>query len=69
MSDGEETTRGDRSPDEPLPGSVSDQNAEQQEPGDAGGERGQKSGTGDESPSGGESKEGSQSTGNPANAG
>jgi hypothetical protein len=68
----EESTRGDRDPDEPLPGSVSNQNAEEEQPGHEGGsERRDKSGggAGNEKPSGGESSEGSQSTGNPANAG
>jgi hypothetical protein len=70
MTEGEETTRGDRDPDEQLPGSVSNQNAEEQHPGQGGGgEHRDKSGRGGEDPSGGESKEGSQSTGNPANAG
>lgn len=66
--------------DQPLPGSVSDQNAEEAEPGHGGGEHAQrkgasggdsggndrKSGGGD---SGGEAGEGSQSTGHPDSAG
>jgi hypothetical protein len=65
----EESTRGDRQPDEGLPGSVSDQNSEEQQPEheDRSERRGSSSGKG--SPSGGESKEGSQSTGNPGAAG
>ena len=59
----------DRS-DQPLPGSVSNQNAEEAEPGHGGGEEThRKNAAGEESPSGGEAKEGSQSTGHPDNAG
>ena len=56
--------------DHPLPGSVSDQNAEEAEPGHGGGEhaRRKNAGGGDES-SGGEAGEGSQSTGHPDSAG
>jgi hypothetical protein len=63
--------------DQPLPGSVSDQNAEEAEPGHGGGEeaeprRGEEPrrqhGGGDPG-SGGEAGEGSQSTGNPDSAG
>jgi hypothetical protein len=56
---------------QPLPGSVSDQNAEEQEPGAGEHEKRQRPGSaagGDES-AGGESSEGSQSTGNPDSAG
>jgi hypothetical protein len=59
----------DRS-DQPLPGSVSSQNGEEAEPGHGGGEEThRKDAAGEESPSGGEAKEGSQSTGHPDNAG
>jgi hypothetical protein len=60
--------------DQPLPGSVSDQNAEEAEPGHGGGEpvRRKDSGadrkSGDRD-SGGEAGEGSQSTGHPDSAG
>ena len=58
----------DRS-DQPLPGSVSNQNAEEQ-PGESGdGERRRKDGAEEKSPSGGGASEGSQSTGHPENAG
>lgn len=64
--------------DDPLPGSISDQNGEEAEPGHGGGgeaheseqarrrrgEHGHEDGNG-----GGESKEGSQSTGDPRSAG
>jgi hypothetical protein len=59
----------DRS-DQPLPGSVSNQNAEEAEPGHGGeGEARRKDATREEKPSGGEAKEGSQSTGHPDSAG
>ena len=59
----------DRS-DQPLPGSVSNQNAEEAEPGHGGGGETHREGAEDEqSPSGGEAKEGSQSTGHPDSAG
>jgi hypothetical protein len=59
----------DRS-DQPLPGSVSSQNGEEAEPGHGGGgEARRKDAAAEESPSGGEAKEGSQSTGHPENAG
>ena len=64
----------DRS-DQPLPGSVSDQNAEEAEPDHGGGDATRKKGSGGESGSGGdpgsggESREGSQSTGHPDSAG
>jgi hypothetical protein len=63
--------------DHPLPGSVSDQNAEEAEPGHGGGEHARhkdaprddgKAGDGDGG-SGGEAGEGSQSTGHPDSAG
>jgi hypothetical protein len=60
--------------DHPLPGSVSDQNAEEAEPGHDGGDEGEtrrrpgEAGGGDPS-SGGEAGEGSQSTGHPDSAG
>jgi hypothetical protein len=56
--------------DQPLPGSVSNQNAEEAEPGHGGGEptRRQGAGGGDEK-SAGEAGEGSQSTGHPDSAG
>ncbi len=62
--------------DQPLPGSVSNQNAEQAEPGhEDGGSGGDPSPSRGSSPrekragSGGESGEGTQSTGNPNSAG
>ncbi len=61
--------------DQPLPGSVSNQNAEEAEPGHGGGsgaDQSPSSGSSerDKQPdSGGESGEGSQSTGNPDSAG
>lgn len=59
----------DRS-DEPLPGSVSNQNGEEAEPGHGGGDEVHRPGAGGgETPSGGEASEGSQSTGHPSNAG
>jgi hypothetical protein len=56
--------------DQPLPGSVSDQNGEEAEPGHGGGEpvRRKGAGGGDEK-FGGEAGEGSQSTGHPDSAG
>jgi hypothetical protein len=58
--------------DEPLPGSVSNQNGEEAEPGHDGQQESRRSpadsGGGDDS-AGGESGEGSQSTGDPAAAG
>jgi hypothetical protein len=56
---------------QPLPGSVSDQNQEEAEPGHDGAP-GSGRGAGGDRPdkgSGGESREGSQSTGNPDSAG
>lgn len=75
----EESRRGDQRPDQDLPGSVSDQNAEEQ-PGSGGARSGEQDpragerdpsggGSGEGSESGGESREGSQSTGNPDSAG
>ncbi len=58
--------------DQPLPGSVSNQNGEEAEPGHdggGGGETHRKPSDTDEHPSGGESGEGSQSTGDPHSAG
>ncbi|HEX3975761.1 MAG TPA: hypothetical protein VHW96_05820 [Solirubrobacteraceae bacterium] len=56
--------------DQPLPGSVSDQNAEEAEPGHGGGEHARRQGAqGGDPESGGESGEGSQSTGHPDSAG
>ena len=61
--------------DQPLPGSVSDQNAEEAEPGHGGGEPPRRKGTGGDRDSGGdpesggEAGEGSQSTGHPDSAG
>ena len=56
--------------DQPLPGSVSDQNAEEAEPGHGGGEHVRRKGAGDgDEKSGGEAGEGSQSTGHPDSAG
>jgi hypothetical protein len=71
--------------DQPLPGSVSDQNAEEAEPGHGGGEHtrrkggeggdgsegaeGSKGAQGGDPDSGGEAGEGSQSTGHPDSAG
>lgn len=69
----EDSKRGDVEPDEPLPGSVSNQNAEEEQPGQGGSgehrESSEKASSGSSGPSGGESSEGSQSTGNPASAG
>jgi hypothetical protein len=62
----DDSRRGDQKPKQDLPGSVSDQNAEEQ-PGQGGGSGG--SGGGEGGSSGGESGEGSQSTGNPDSAG
>jgi hypothetical protein len=62
--------------DQPLPGSVSDQNAEEAEPGHGGGEHvrrkpagGGGGGGGGDEKSSGEAGEGSQSTGHPDSAG
>lgn len=57
--------------DQPLPGSVSNQNNEEAEPGhdDTGGESRRRASPDDEKPSGGEAGEGSQSTGDPRSAG
>ena len=56
--------------DHPLPGSVSNQNAEEAEPGHGGGEEARRTpAEGGEKKSGGESGEGSQSTGHPDSAG
>jgi hypothetical protein len=66
--------------DHPLPGSVSDQNAEEAEPGHGGGHEprregskhdgaGRKGNEGQGEKSGGEAGEGSQSTGHPDSAG
>ena len=61
--------------DQPLPGSVSDQNGEEAEPGHGGGDHARRKDgggadhTSDEEKSGGESGEGSQSTGHPDSAG
>jgi hypothetical protein len=59
----------DRS-DQPLPGSVSNQNAEEAEPGHGGDEEARKQGADrGHRGSGGEAGEGSQSTGHPDSAG
>jgi hypothetical protein len=69
MDDERDTTN------QPLPGSVSNQNGEEAEPGQDGGARSgateshDKPSDSDEHPSGGESGEGSQSTGDPRSAG
>jgi hypothetical protein len=62
--------------DQPLPGSVSNQNAEEAEPGHGGGEHVRRKGAagdrdsgGGDRDSGGEAGEGSQSTGHPDSAG
>lgn len=56
--------------DQPLPGSVSNQNAEEAEPGHGGEEEARRKDAGRErGKSGGESGEGSQSTGHPDSAG
>jgi hypothetical protein len=56
--------------DQPLPGSVSDQNAEEAEPGHGGGEHARRKGAdGGDAETGGEAGEGSQSTGHPDSAG
>jgi hypothetical protein len=62
--------------DQPLPGSVSDQNAEEAEPGHGSGEHARRKGTGrdpdsggGDQESGGEAGEGSHSTGHPDSAG
>ncbi|MDQ6730116.1 MAG: hypothetical protein M3022_07420 [Actinomycetota bacterium] len=55
---------------QPLPGSVSNQNGEEAEPGHGGGgETHRTPSDADEHPSGGEAGEGSQSTGDPRSAG
>ena len=69
-----ESRRGDQKPKQDLPGSVSDQNAEEQPGQGAGGSGGAGSRSdehsgGEGGSSGGESGEGSQSTGNPDSAG
>ena len=58
----------DRS-DQPLPGSVSNQNAEEQPGQDGGDETRRKDADDEKAPSGGGASEGSQSTGHPENAG
>jgi hypothetical protein len=58
----------DRS-DQPLPGSVSNQNAEEQPGSDGPDETRRKEAESEKSPSGGGAGEGSQSTGHPENAG
>jgi hypothetical protein len=67
----DESQEHDRS-DQPLPGSVSNQNSEEAEPGHDGSDQARRppgqAGGGDED-AGGESSEGSQSTGNPDSAG
>jgi hypothetical protein len=55
--------------DQPLPGSVSNQNAEEAEPGHGGEEKARKDAERADEKSGGESGEGSQSTGHPDSAG
>ena len=60
--------------DQPLPGSVSNQNAEEAEPGHGGGDehtrrKGAGGGEGGDEKAGGEAGEGSQSTGHPDSAG
>jgi hypothetical protein len=59
--------------DQPLPGSVSNQNAEEAEPGHGGGEHVRRKpadgGGGGDEKSSGEAGEGSQSTGHPDSAG
>ncbi|MFZ0092143.1 MAG: hypothetical protein WAL63_21770 [Solirubrobacteraceae bacterium] len=56
--------------EEPLPGSVSNQNAEEAEPGHSGQEQGRPPQRDEpDDGSGGESSEGSQSTGSPRSAG
>jgi hypothetical protein len=56
--------------DQPLPGSVSNQNAEEAEPGHGGGNEVRRKGADDgDGKSGGEAGEGSQSTGHPDSAG
>jgi hypothetical protein len=56
--------------DQPLPGSVSNQNAEEAEPGHGGGDQARrKDADRDGGKSGGEAGEGSQSTGHPDSAG
>ncbi len=74
--DEQESRRGDQKPGQDLPGSVSDQNAEEQPSTGGQGERREdpdratSGSSGDSSgDSGGESGEGSQSTGDPDSAG
>ena len=55
--------------DQPLPGGVSDQNAEEAEPGHGSGSETHRKGGGGGEKSGGEAGEGSQSTGHPDSAG
>ena len=57
--------------DQPLPGSVSNQNAEEAEPGHGGGDEHtrRKGADGGDEKAGGEAGEGSQSTGHPDSAG
>ena len=56
--------------DQPLPGSVSNQNSEEAEPGHGGGDHARgKNAERDRETSGGEAGEGSQSTGHPDSAG
>ncbi len=64
-----ESRRGDDKADQDLPGTVSDQNAEEQ-PGPGTDSRPRRGASeGEDKPSGGESGEGSQSTGHPDSAG
>ncbi|MDQ6835684.1 MAG: hypothetical protein M3016_05795 [Actinomycetota bacterium] len=67
----EESKRGDVKPDQGVPDTHSSQNAEEPPAPGGSGERREASDKADddERPSGGESSEGSQSTGNPAGAG
>jgi hypothetical protein len=56
--------------DQPLPGSVSNQNAEEAEPGHGGGDHARRKDAGrEDEKSGGQAGEGSQSTGHPDSAG
>ena len=71
----EQSRRGDQKPGQDLPGSVSDQNAEEQPSTGGQGERcadpdrAKSRSSGGSSGGGGESSEGSQSTGDPNSAG